>query len=113
MRLRGKHGSFYRTTHYCRPGAVTNVALTTVVAEKPFIIVDTANPTKFSLAIPNPRFNSTGSDWDVGRTVPFEQVYVASNATDTSVSNLNLCIISAPERIMCSITLDGTEHSHP
>eukprot|EP00729_Bicosta_minor_P000064 gene64-18190_t len=67
------------------PGAVTNVALTTVVAEKPFIIVDTANPTKFSLAIPNPRFNSTGSDWDVGRTVPFEQVYVASNATDTSV----------------------------
>jgi hypothetical protein len=57
------------------PGAVTNVPTTPVVAEKPFITIDEAG--KFSLAVPRPRFNSTGSDWDVGRTVPFEQVYVA------------------------------------
>ena len=103
--MRGKHGSFYRTTHYCRPGAVTNVALTPVVAEKPFIIVDNANPTKFSLAIPKPRFNSTGSDWDVGDTVPFEQVYVASNATDTSVRDLSfneLMHLSLHQRTICS-----------
>ena len=46
-----------------KPGAVTNVAKTPVVAEKPFIIVDAAG--KFSLAIPKPRYDSTGSDWVV------------------------------------------------
>jgi hypothetical protein len=60
------------------------VAQTPVVAEKPFITVDDTG--KFSLAIPTPRYNSSGADWAVGRAVPFEQVYVADNTTDTADS---------------------------
>ena len=66
------------------PGAVTNVPVTPVVAEKPFITIDGAG--KYSLAVPHPRHNTSGADWGVGRTVPFEQVYVANNATDTAAS---------------------------
>ena len=56
-----------------KPGAVTNVPITPVIAEKPFIFVDeTTGKGKFSLAIPQPRHSSSGADWAVGR---FEGIF--------------------------------------
>lgn len=61
----------------------TVTAQTPLVAEKPYITIDTSG--KFSLNIPAAKTNSAGTDWTGSKTtVGFESVYVADNATDTA-----------------------------
>ncbi|CAE7360709.1 unnamed protein product [Symbiodinium natans] len=61
--------------------ALTNVALTPVVAEKPYITIDALG--RYSLQVPKPKFRSVGPAVEATTSVPFEQVFVA-RAEDTS-----------------------------
>jgi hypothetical protein len=63
----------------------TVVPSTPSIAEKPFLSADPGSG-KFSLNIPALRTGSVGPDWSAGTTVGFENVYVATNSTDTAES---------------------------
>ena len=52
------------------------------VAEKPFVTIDGTG--RYYLNRPLPKANTTGADWSRGDKIPFEDVYVADNTTDTA-----------------------------
>ena len=83
----------------------TTVHETPTIAEKPYIVV--AESGKFSLVVPEPRVNSSGTTWsgsdftrgrarasglqlssmgETAKTVGFENVFVARNSTDDATS---------------------------
>lgn len=56
-----------------------------VSSDKPWITIDATG--KYSLVIPGVQTDTAGVDWSLGsggKTVGFEQVYVATNASDTA-----------------------------
>eukprot|EP00667_Euglena_gracilis_P004473 EG_transcript_4493 len=60
---------------------------TPVVAEKPFLTIDSAG--RYYLNVPGPKYESIGVDWSSasrGRRIPFEEVYVADPRRDTAAS---------------------------
>mmetsp|Transcript_115621 Transcript_115621/g.367541 ORF Transcript_115621/g.367541 Transcript_115621/m.367541 type:complete len:648 (+) Transcript_115621:98-2041(+) len=63
-----------------------------VVAEKPFVSVDAADTSKFSLNVPGVRLNSSGADWSAGISIPFEQVYVTWPGDSASLINIRLSL---------------------
>ena len=63
----------------------TVVPSTPLIAEKPFISADPSSG-KFTLNIPAVRTSSVGIDWSTGTAVTFDNVYVASNGSDTAAS---------------------------
>merc|ERR1719359_1079744 len=69
--------------------AFTNVALVPYVAEKPYITIE--DDGTYSLQIPPMKWNQVGHNHEQnlgngGRSVPFDQVYVASSSSDTAKS---------------------------
>mmetsp|Transcript_52482 Transcript_52482/g.162546 ORF Transcript_52482/g.162546 Transcript_52482/m.162546 type:complete len:654 (-) Transcript_52482:171-2132(-) len=77
----GAPASHCGKTHHGK--AIVNVHSTPVIAEKPFISIDGSG--KFQLNIPEVQRNRVGPDFSPGRTVGFEQVYVARD-TDTAAA---------------------------
>lgn len=53
---------------------ITKVDAAPLIAEKPYIVIDTAG--KYSLMVPAVRTKATGTDWDSGREIDFKDVYV-------------------------------------
>jgi len=64
-----------------------NVPTTPLIGEKPFI---SYNGGKFYLQIPSVQTNSQGTNWDVGETVGFENVFVAKATDSVSIINSKL-----------------------
>ena len=69
--------------HCGPPSPMTTVAKTPVIAEKPFITIDSGG--KYTLRIPKAKSDSAGVDWSGDDSVPFDAVYVAS-ANDTAAA---------------------------
>lgn len=76
--------------HLGPPTPIVSCDSTPVVAEKPFIIVDSSSGTdKFSICLPAVRENSAGAAWRAAdmpdqEQIPFERVYVARADVDTA-----------------------------
>lgn len=68
--------------------AIVNVESAPVIAEKPFISINGSG--KFQLNIPEVQRNRVGPDFSPGRTVGFEQVYVARDTDTAAVINAHL-----------------------
>lgn len=68
-------------------GPYTTIAQTPVIAEKPYIIIDSGG--KYSLVIPPVEMNKVGqtSNWNAGTTVDFANVYVAQASDSAATIN--------------------------
>lgn len=76
-------------TTTCTGNPYTNVEKTPVIAEKPFIVTDSA-ATKYSLYIPQIEYNKVGTSKDNNSpvdTVDFSEVYVATSADTAETIN--------------------------
>lgn len=63
---------------------ITAIDQTPVISEKPFISVDTNG--LYFLNVPDIRTNAVGPDFNPGTSIPFSEVYVAKNETDTALT---------------------------
>eukprot|EP00439_Symbiodinium_sp_Y106_P073670 s275_g13.t3 len=91
--------------------ALTNVALTPVIAEKPYITIEATG--RYNLQVPKPKFRSVGpAVEETTTTVPFEQVYVAraEDLTSTIQSKLTsgLHVVLSPGIYNLTATLTLT-----
>lgn len=90
--------------------ALTNVALTPVIAEKPYITIEATG--RYNLQVPKPKFRSVGPAVEEATTVPFEQVYVArvEDLTSTIQSKLTsgLHVVLSPGIYNLTATLTLT-----
>lgn len=64
--------------------AVINLDKTPVIAEKPFISIDSSG--RYTLNVPGSKRDSSGVDLSLGQQYSFDQVYVASDAKDSAAT---------------------------
>ncbi|CAE7876198.1 unnamed protein product, partial [Symbiodinium microadriaticum] len=90
--------------------ALTNVALTPVIAEKPYITIEATG--RYNLQVPKPKFRSVGPAVEEATTVPFEQVRGpgAEDLTSTIQSKLTsgLHVVLSPGIYNLTATLTLT-----
>lgn len=61
---------------------------TPVIAEKPFVSIDEQG--KFFLNVPQSQSDRSGTDFDSGKNIPFEEVYVAQEGDTAAIINEQL-----------------------
>ena len=69
---------------------ITNVATTPLIAEKPFISIDSSG--KYSLIVPSVKTDSSGTEFttNTATSIPFENVYVSSPTDTADIINAKL-----------------------